>query len=288
MGRKRSNTGEKAEKKTATKVQPIPRKHSGKVTEPYAIMESMIAEKPCFEHLKVAKIKLWWQKDWKADVDGIATGAQCCKASELDRNLSEESGNGTVDLFIKLPRDQWSTLDETEKQHRIFHELCHFRPAMNAEGNQKQDTKDRLLWRMRRHPVAAFYEEIEEFGIDRIVNHNETVVKAIHHADRPMEKIFDASEEKAADTDDNATPNPKAWRRWKVDCLAEYGLPAGKLKLLQEDGLATMGKLMDRMNKTGAEDFWWRDIKGFGETGYDAMVDAMVELRKAKPEFQAA
>ena len=158
MGRKRASGSIKPEKKTATKVQPIPRKHSGKITEPYAIMESMIAEKPCFEHLKVAKIKLWGQKDWKADVDGIATGAQCCKASELDRNLSEESKNGTVDLFIKLPRDQWSTLDETEKQHRIFHELCHFRPAMNAEGNQKQDTKDRLLCRLRRHPVVAFYE----------------------------------------------------------------------------------------------------------------------------------
>jgi len=286
MGRKRSSTGANAEKKTATKVQLIPRKHAGKITEPYAIMESMIAEKPCFEHLKIASIKLWWQKDWKADVDGIVTGAMCCKASEVDRNLAEQNGDGSVDLFIKLPRDQWPGLGDTEKQHRIYHELCHFRPALNTEGNQKRDTKDRLLWRIRRHPVTAFYEEIEEFGIDRIVNHNKSVMDMIRHTDRPMEKQFDASEEKVADT--GGSTASKAWQQWEADCLAEYGLPAGKLKLLKEAGLATMGKLIDRMNKAGAEDFWWKDIKGFGETGYGAMVDAMVKLRKAKPDFQEA
>lgn len=178
MAKKKS--GAKEEKKTPVKVRPIPRKHAGKVTEPYAIMEKMIVEKPCFEHLKVAKIKLWWQKDWKADVDGIATGAQA------------------VDLFIKLPEQQWPTLDDVEKRHRIFHELCHFRQAKNSEGHQKRDAKDRLLWRLRRHPITAFPEEIEEFGIERVIGHNAAVMDSLRHADRPMEKLFDAAEEKTA------------------------------------------------------------------------------------------
>jgi hypothetical protein len=83
------------------------------------------------------------------------------------------------------------------------------------------------------------------------------------------------------------TPSPNAWKRWPVSCLGECGLPPGKVKLLEEAGLETMGKLMTRMSKAGSEDFWWKDIRGFGESGYDALVDAIMALRKKKPEFQA-
>lgn len=81
--------------------------------------------------------------------------------------------------------------------------------------------------------------------------------------------------------------SPKAWRKWPTSTLAEYGLPAGKVKLLEESGLSTMGKLMDAMNKKGKEDFWWKDIKGLGETGYDALTEAIAKLRKARSDFQA-
>ena len=57
MGRKRNAS--KQEKKTATKVRPISRKHAGKITEPWAIMEKLIAQCDNFEPLRVARIKLW-------------------------------------------------------------------------------------------------------------------------------------------------------------------------------------------------------------------------------------
>ena len=110
MARKKES-GDKAEKRSPTKIKPIPRKHAGKITAPWILMERLIAEVEAFAHLKAAKIKLWWQKDWKADVDGVAIGAQVCKASEVDRNLVEESSGETIDLFIKLPEAVWTTLD---------------------------------------------------------------------------------------------------------------------------------------------------------------------------------
>lgn len=211
MGR-RKGSGEKQEKKTPVKIRPIPRKHAGKITEPWAIMERLIEEVDHFAHLKGARIKLWWQKDWKADVDGIATGAQVCKASELDRNIAEEAGAETPDVFIKLPESQWPALDATEKEHRIFHELCHVKPAKNANGNQKRDSKDRPLWRLSRHPITAFHEEIERYGIDRVISHNEEVLKAIRHADRPLEKEFDKAEARAS----------ADWERLGIDALQKH------------------------------------------------------------------
>jgi hypothetical protein len=268
MGRKKS-TGEKPEKKTATKVRPIPRKHAGKVTEPWSIMERLIAECEFFAPLKDAKIKLWWQKDWKADVDGIATGAQVCKASEIDRNLVEESGSGeTVDVFIKLPEAQWPGLDDIEKEHRLFHQLCHVKPAKDSNGKQKRDTKDRLLWRLGRHPIAAFHEEVARYGVDKIIGHNGAVLAAIAHTNRPMEALFDAAEK--TDGNGESSAPSKAWRRWNLQQLTNCGFPDGKRKLLEEAGIDTMGKLIDKMNRQGSEDFWWKDVKGFGESGYDA------------------
>ncbi len=193
MRRKKAST-EKQPKKTAVKLRAIPRKHAGKITEPWAIMEGLIEECCFFAPLKIAKIKLWWQKDWKVDVDGIATGAQCSKASEMDRILAEEASGETVDLFIKLPETQWATLDEREKERRIFHELCHFKPANDSNGNQKRDAKDRLLWRLSRHPITAFAQEIERFGVDEVLGANAKIVEAIRHAERPMEKLFDQAE----------------------------------------------------------------------------------------------
>jgi hypothetical protein len=64
-------------------------------------------------------------------------------------------------------------------------------------------------------------------------------------------------------------------------------MPAGKLKLLEEAGLVTMGKLMDAMRAREDQEWWYKDIKGFGETGHDAVVLAIANLRKARPEFQA-
>ncbi|MBN2579129.1 MAG: hypothetical protein JXB10_09075 [Pirellulales bacterium] len=280
MGRKRKNENVEAkEKKSPIKVKPIPRMHAGKVTEPWRIMERLIAECTEFAHLKVAKIKLWWQRDWKADVDGIATGAQVCKASEIDRNLAEESSGETVDLFIKLPEVQWPTLDDAEKEHRLYHELLHIMSAKDFNGNQKRDSKDRLLWRLRKHPIQAFHEEIERYGADKVIGHNAAIVASIAHAERPMEKIFDRAEE-GDSQGDKKTPDTNGWRKVRIDSI---GLSTRYRKAFEEAGIKTLGKASDIQQKHG--DFWQREISGLGDKGREEYEDRMATFWGEHPEY---
>ncbi len=254
MGRRKLSE-ETQEKKTPVKLRPIARKHAGKITEPWAIMERLIAEVEHFAHLKVARIKLWWQKDWKADVDGIATGAQVCKASELDRNIAEDAGGETPDLFIKLPESQWPTLDDTEKEHRIFHELCHCKPAKNANGNQKRDSKDRLLWRLGRHPITAFHEEIERYGVEAVIGHNARIMEAITYADRPMEKLFAQADSNAQSSDAGIAHGTE----WRLHRVGAAGFTEKQIDALEGADLDTLGELRDAMQRHGE---WWAKNTG--------------------------
>jgi hypothetical protein len=283
----RKSSGEKPEKKSPIKIRPIPRKHAGKITEPWSIMERLIEEVDAFAHLKLAKIKLWWQKDWKTDVDNIATGAQVCKASEIDRNLAEESNGETVDLFIKLPEMQWPTLDDTEKEHRLYHELCHIKAAKDSSGKQKRDAKDRLLWRLGRHPITAFHEEIERYGLERVIGHNKAIVDAIVFAEKPLEKVFVEADENAK-AEGNAEPkngaaNPDAWKKVKLDSL---GLKARTLKALEANNIKTLGQLTQLQKDQG--EWWVREVKGLGETGSADLSECCERYWKENPAQTAA
>lgn len=255
MGRKKSSS-EKKQKKTPVKLSPIPRKHSGKITEPWVILDRLVGEmskanEPRFGHLSKCRLKLWWTRDWKADPDGVVVGAQVCKAGELDRLLVEENNGESPDVFIKLPRDQWPHLDDMEKEHRLFHELCHIRPALDANGKQKCDSKDRLLWRLGRHPIACFPEEIERFGVERVIGHNAAIQSATEVAARPLLKQFDEAEEKACKTAKNS------WTGWS---LSKLELPQNIEDFIVGAGIRTLGDFVDHQKHHG--DFWDKDIQG--------------------------
>lgn len=283
MGRKKGS-GEKKEKRSPVKLSAIPRKHAGKITEPWTILERLIGEmanaNPMrFAHLENCKLKLWWTKDWKADPDGIVVGAQVGKASEVDRILVEESNGESPDIFIKLPKDQWPHLDDTEKEHRLFHELCHVRPALDGNGNQKRDTKERLLWRLGRHPIACFPEEIERFGTDRVIGHNSAIAASVETAARPMLAAFDAAEAKAKG-------GKEAWRSFP---LSQLGLPPAVENYVDGAGMKTIGSLSSFQEKHG--DFWDKDLTVGGErkpAGFRGKVDsAFADFWAEHPEFCA-
>jgi len=272
----RKNLENTEEKRTPVKMRPIVRKHQGKVTEPWKILERLIAEVPEFEHLKAANVKLYWSKDWKADVDGIATGAQVCKASEIDRLLVEEGGGDTPDVFIKLPEKQWPALDDTEKDHRLFHELCHVKPAKDANGDQKRDSKGRWLWRLARHPITAFHEEIKRYGVDRVLGHNAEVVKAIEEAERPLLAAAEKAEaEKTAMVQTSAD-----WRK----------LPITKTLTLTESIVAkcgakdilTLGDFQQFQAKHG--EFWAKEL-GLKGNQKEAVTAAFDRFWAEHPEF---
>lgn len=284
MGRRKSS-GEKKEKRSPVKLSAIPRKHAGKVTDPWAIMERLIKEMseedPArFGHLENCKLKLWWTKDWKADPDGIVVGAQVCKASEVDRILVEESNGESPDIFIKLPKSQWEFLGELEKEHRIFRELCRIRPAKDVNGEQKRDTKERLLWRIGRFPIQAFPEEIKRFGAERVIGHWAMIAAAVETAARPLLPAFDKAEAEDA-------AKPDGWKRLSIQRLE---LPAAVEQYVADAGCKTIGQLSKHMADHG--EFWDKDMKVGGQNKprnfRAAIEDGFAEFWATHPEYAAA
>lgn len=282
MGRRKGSGGEKPKKRKKVLVTPADKMRGKELTEPYRIMADLIEKHRA--DLAEAEIAILWRSGWRSDADGWTQMVNVKKAGDVDRALAVKA-----DFAVMLNKELFPKLPDRMKEIYIRHALGHMRPMIDSDGEQKQDDKGRKLWRVKkRHDVEQFSEIIQEYGAESL-NLDQEAIAAIKDADRPL---LNQSATKSATKTGNgkaATPaaSPAVWRDWSVNVLGDYGLPVGKVKLLHEAGLVFMGKLMDRMNKAGAEDFWWKDIKGFGETGYNAMVDAIMEMRKSEPEFQA-
>ena len=313
MGRKKS-TAEKQEKKSPVKLAPI-----SPNTEPWKVLRAtikeMVAENPGrFGHLENCKLRLFWAKDWKADADGVVIGAQVCKANEIDR-LLVEAGEGkgeSPDIFIKLPKTQWPKLDQDEKTHRLYHELCHIRPALDTAGNQKRDSLDRPLWRLGRHPITAFYEEVKRFGVDRVLGHNGTILKSIEVADRPllaeMERSDDAKNAASSGSksrnapvagaaNDSGTSTTAASTAadtdadgWKRLAITELQLPPAVESFVISAGYRRIGKFSEYMAEKG--EFWDKDLRVGGQRKpanfREKIEEAFLDFWKDHPEYTQA
>lgn len=278
MGKRRGGGGTKEKRRKRVTVKLIPRKHAGEVTEPWALMEEIRAAH--HPHLADVKVAMAWRLGWRPDADGVLCLGRCRKRGDLDRELD------SFDFVILLNKDAWQTLNTNERRALIDHELCHATVVIDADDNPKLDDQDRLVCRIRKHDVEEFKAVTERHGL--WTSHlAELAQAAINDAQRPLL----AEAEKSADQSDGDGSDKAAdgaWKRWNVHVLASFGLPAGKVKLLEEAGLTTMGRLVAAINKGEEGNYlWWSEIKGFGEGGYDRLVDAMMRLREAKPEFQA-
>jgi hypothetical protein len=281
MARKTAVEGKKERRKKTT-LRLIKREHAGEVTEPYVILDELIDK--FHPALAEAKFILFWKTGWKADKDGILTRASIRKATEADRER-----HGDCDYMIFLHRELWQCkgFSPESRRHDLDHELCHAAAEIDdSNGKQRIDERDRLCWRIVKHKIQSFPELVARYGLDAATGiDGESLLKQEGQAAKQEAEAIDADKERpllaAADT--QVAP----WRAWTVSVLGSYGLPAGKMKLLEDAGLSTMGKLVDAMNRQGQEDFWWKSIRGLGEGGYDALTTAVAKLREARPEFQA-
>ena len=285
MGRRKAG-GIKEKRRKRVTVRLVPEKHAGQITEPYRILAEI--RKKDHAHLEEAKIGLAWRIGWKADTDKHLKLGQCRKRGDLDRELD------SFDFIIMLNDEAWPSLNDAQKRALIDHELCHAALSLDSDGSQKYNDRDRLVCRIKKHDVEEFRCIVDRHGL-WTQDLEEIAKAAINDAKRPL--LEDGKNGKAEKGEKNGEPvsgpvNVKDWRGWNLErlsrfALGECGLPPGKVKLLESAGLSTLGKLMDAMNKSGQEDFWWRDIRGFGESGYDALTTAIVKLRKQEPAFQA-
>ena len=177
MGRRRNTPAEAKRKKVTVNL--LARKHAGKITTPYRIMEDLISKH--HSHLKDAKIAIAWRFGWSADADGRLRLGQTKKGSDLDRELHG------YDFVILLNHEVWNkaTLKEGQMVAVMDHELCHAAVSIDSDGMPKIDESGRTVWRMRKHDVEEFTEVVARHGC--YMSELETFAKhAMDAKDRPL------------------------------------------------------------------------------------------------------
>lgn len=288
MGR-RSSGGLKPKKRKKVTVTLIKERQNGEATEPYKILNEIRRKE--HNHLSEAKIALAWRHGWRADADGRMILGQCRKRGDLDRELDG------FDFIILLNKEAWERLNEKQRRALVDHELCHAQLVIDADGSPKLNDRDRLVTRTKKHNCEEFREVVDRHGLWK-QDLEAFAQAAINDAKRPLLPTDGTATSSTAKAEPAASGNgngkgkpethvPGAWRSWKTMILDAYGLPGGKVKLLESAGLDTLGKLVDSIKRADEPGFWYRNIKGFGEGGYEALTDAIMALRKARPEFQA-
>ena len=239
MGKRRVNsTKEKRRKRVTVKL--IPRKHAGKVPEPYLIMEDMRAKHHA--NLTDAKIAMAWRLGWRADSDGILCLGKCRKRGDLDRELD------SFDFVILLNSEAWEGLNTKQKEALIDHELCHAQIVIDSDGNPKKDDRDRLVCRIRKHDCEEFKCIVERHGF-WTSDLAELAQATINDAKRPLLATVEATEKLAGPLDD----------KWKKNSLAAAAISEKYIDKLEEAGVHTLGELQAKMNEHGQ--FWAKELK---------------------------
>lgn len=254
-----SDTALEERRKKAT-LRKIERKHAGKVVQPYAILERLIADVEAFRPLKKARFCLLWKSGWKTDKDGVLTRAQIAKASEDEREKY-----GEYDFTIKLHKELWAlkSFRDDDREMDLFHELLHAQPEIDdSTGEQKVDERDRLCWRVRRrHPIQEFPEVIERYGLERATGMNAAALAALDDEE--------ARREAEADANDAERPLLRQSENGGTPTLHEVGKPiealgisAPRCEKLHAAGIGTVGDLRAAMQKDPRG--WFQPIKGIG------------------------
>ena len=269
------------ERRKKTTMRKVDRKHAGRIVQPYAIMEKLIDEVEQFAPLKKAKIVIVWKSGWKATKDDILTHAKIRKLSELEREIWGDE----YDLCMLLHRELWQLkkFTDEEREMDIFHELCHPVPEVDDKtGEQKKDDRDRLVWRLRNHPIQRFPEEIARYGIDKVLqlevaslelldNEKALAEAAAEAADANRPLLAKAEEAKAED----APVAENAWKLHKIAVLKNK-LTEKAFDALEGTGIRTLGELQERMTQYGG--FWNRELGVHGrfkeaiETGFNEWI----------------
>ena len=113
------------------------------------------------EHLSEARIALAWHRGWKQHKDGRLTLGKCKKASDLDRELAP------FDFVILLRQAFFEDAEVSDAQRLALldHELSHAEVELDQDGEPKRDTKDRVVYRTRKHDLEEFSSVVRRHGL---------------------------------------------------------------------------------------------------------------------------
>src|SRR3990167_2964879 len=125
----------------------------------YEMLDGLIEKH--HEHLTNARIALAWNLTWHPDVDGRVTLGKCKKASDLDRELAP------FDFVILLRQAFFEDAEVSDAQRLALldHELSHAEVELDQDGEPKRDTKDRVVYRTRKHDLEEFSSVVRRHGL---------------------------------------------------------------------------------------------------------------------------
>lgn len=279
MGRRSSVAGPKPKKRKKVTVQLLKRQHQGKLTQPYVILDELVAGP--HGHLKDAKIALAWRLGWRADADNHLTLGKLRKRGDLDRELD------SFDFVILLNKEAWETLSEPHRRALVDHKLCHAELSYDNDGNPKLDDRGRLVCRVKKHDVEEFKAVVSRNGF--WTSDLSTLAQAaINDKERPLLKGQESGEEAGENGESESTITPPAndnqnGEDWKSAPLLDAGIKADVAKKLRKEGIDTLGKLSAKMNEDGT--WWYRSINGIGEESARKIEDLFAGYWKQHPEY---
>lgn len=161
--------------------------------------------------------------------------------------------------------------DATQEKLDHYREVCELNAKLIAKREEFHDARGEA--RERRKELAALNDELVW-----LIRRGPDPQKSLDFPEDDNKPAEGDQPGEAAGSSEPAAGAPE-WRRWTVDLL---DLPAGVIKLLEENHLPTLGTLRD----------FWREgrvlheqIKGLGEEKAAKVADAWVELSKSCPEI---
>jgi len=248
-------------------VQLLKRRHQGKTTRPYEILDELLGT--VHGHLKDAKIAIAWRLGWRPDADNILQLGKLRKRGDLDRELD------SFDFVILLNKEAWPTLNAEQQVALIDHQLCHAQLSYDSDGEAKLDDRGRLVCRVKKHDVEEFRAVVDRHGL-WTSELAAMAQAAINDQDRPLL----AAAENGGEGGNGQADDKEAWR----DAPLADAMIKGKLaKSLTDAGLDTLGKLSDHMEKHG--DWWAKEVPGVGDTGKEKIANLFTKYWERHPEF---
>ncbi len=154
------------------------RQHVGKTTEPYKLMDEIMAERRLDLKKVGVKIGIAWHSGWRPDADGHLQLGNCSKRQDLERELNN------YDFIISLNEKVWPHLNSGQKYRLVWHELCHAELKYDSDGSVLKDDRDRIVCRIRAHDIQEFKELAGAYGTDE--DFNATGKAALNDAQRPL------------------------------------------------------------------------------------------------------
>jgi hypothetical protein len=287
MGRKRKATKEKRRKRVS--IEPIVRESGGRVTEPYKILEALVAKH--HKHLLEAEARIamaWDTGPAKPDVDGFVKFGRVKRGADIDRAFA------AFDFWVVIRREVFDSFDSDRKHAEIDRLLCRCAVTRGSDGEIVEDEKDRSVFRLRK-PVEVFPENVARYGFHQEPKLAECLAR-FNDSKRPL---LDAAEKgakkrgrkfsepaKGGDGASTADQSPagngqssesttnghtSSGPTWREVTLDQLEIPEYVNKALTKAGLWTLGELDNYEQEHGG----MAGVPGLTDRGRELLTEAI-------------